>query len=511
MPWRSLGRAVRAVRPGDRVVLLPGVYREGDIGIERSGTKDAPITFSAGPGAILSGGMQLTRWTRVEGNIYRSAPVDMAPFEAGRKRPTILFEDGKFLNRDHGEKLETMKPGSCVWLNDERCWLVWCRAGDDPSAHQIELPCLSDGIVVAKGVRHLVFEGLDMRYYNGTALRVAAGSGDLVFRDCRFGDSTRRLLRIEGDHVLVERCRFEQTGSTGLGFAGRDAFAGIVRDCVAVQCGNCYYANGRAHDILFERCEASHFARRAIPHFDFKADGDAVGLGVCSNVTVRACVLRDSGWQAYAQNNRVIVWGKKKRRVRPNDGHAFDIWRGEAYRIESNIVARCAGGVLIAPGTAGAIVANTIVDVRGHGIAAHGSAKAPVKGVRIDGNTVVDCRSGVWLSKVTTDARVINNILAGNEIALSVQNAEGFFEDRNAFFGTNRAGLISWLGKAGDLARYREQSRMGTNSVQADPRFVAPQTGDYRLRADSPCRARRTDGGDLGSRPWRPVPRLAAN
>ncbi|MBN1672468.1 MAG: right-handed parallel beta-helix repeat-containing protein [Kiritimatiellae bacterium] len=505
-PWRSVAKAAQAAQPGDRVVLLPGVYREGGIVIGNSGTETAPVVFSAQPGAILSGGTRLARWLRLEGEIYRSDPVDMAPFEAAKSYPTILLEGGVFLNQDHGQRVETLKPGSCLWQKQERRWLVWCRAGGDPARREIELPTLGEGIIVGKGVRHLVFEGLDLRHYNVTALRVEKGAGDIVFRNCRFGDSTRKLLQIQGDHIRVERCRFRQSGSTGLQFGGPGAFAGVVRDCVAVQCGNCYYASGGAHDILFERCEASHFARRTIPHFNFKADGDAIGLGVSSNVVVRACVFRDSGWAAYAEDSRLIPWGKDKKPMRPNQGCAFDIWRADAYRIESNVVARCDSGVHIAPGTAGVIVGNTIVGVRGSGISAHGAASCPVKGVVIDGNTVVDCSRGVWLSKVTTDARVVNNILAGNEQALSVQNTEGFFEDRNAFYGTNGGRQIAWLGQTVDLAQYRARSGMGANSLEAGPRFTAPGAGDYRLRADSPCRGRRADGGDLGSGPWRPVP-----
>ncbi len=41
----------------------------------------------------------------------------------------------------------------------------------------------------------------------------------------------------------------------------------------------------------------------------------------------------------------------------------------------------------------------------------------------------------------------------------------------------------------------------GPGSISADPRFVAPVAGDFRLQASSPCRGAASDGGDMGVRP----------
>ena len=41
---------------------------------------------------------------------------------------------------------------------------------------------------------------------------------------------------------------------------------------------------------------------------------------------------------------------------------------------------------------------------------------------------------------------------------------------------------------------------LASNSIAADPRFVAPQQGDYRLAPNSPCRKGASDGGDIGCR-----------
>jgi hypothetical protein len=50
------------------------------------------------------------------------------------------------------------------------------------------------------------------------------------------------------------------------------------------------------------------------------------------------------------------------------------------------------------------------------------------------------------------------------------------------------------LGKTSALARY------GLGNSAVEPRFVNPAALDYHLKADSPCRSKASDGGDLGFR-----------
>lgn len=67
-PLRSISEAVRRAKPGDTVLVRPGVYRE-TVTLERSGRPDAPITLRAEkPGSVVvSGSDHLTDW-KDEGN-----------------------------------------------------------------------------------------------------------------------------------------------------------------------------------------------------------------------------------------------------------------------------------------------------------------------------------------------------------------------------------------------------------------------------------------------------------
>ena len=44
-PADSLQKAVQALRPGDTLTLLPGVYRQGTVAIRCRGTQESPIVI----------------------------------------------------------------------------------------------------------------------------------------------------------------------------------------------------------------------------------------------------------------------------------------------------------------------------------------------------------------------------------------------------------------------------------------------------------------------------------
>lgn len=52
-PWRTIAKAVQAVKPGDTVLLHSGTYAERLVPVT-SGTAEAPITFAAAPGEVAT-------------------------------------------------------------------------------------------------------------------------------------------------------------------------------------------------------------------------------------------------------------------------------------------------------------------------------------------------------------------------------------------------------------------------------------------------------------------------
>lgn len=66
-PFSTIQAAADAAKPGDEVLVLPGIYREY-VNPKQGGTEDAPITFrSTEPlAAVITGAEALTNWTKDE-------------------------------------------------------------------------------------------------------------------------------------------------------------------------------------------------------------------------------------------------------------------------------------------------------------------------------------------------------------------------------------------------------------------------------------------------------------
>jgi len=72
--------------------------------------------------------------------------------------------------------------------------------------------------------------------------------------------------------------------------------------------------------------------------------------------------------------------------------------------------------------------------------------------------------------------------------------------DYNLWF--SKAGvMVNWFGKKiGSFEDYRKTTGLDAHSLFADPKFVDPANGDYRLAPDSPARSIRPNGGPIGAK-----------
>ena len=91
-PFKHINDAAKAARPGDEVIVAPGIYRESVDPIY-AGTEDARITYrSETPlGAVITGAEPATGWLRHQDNVwvYR---IDNGVF--GNYNPYTTFVGG---------------------------------------------------------------------------------------------------------------------------------------------------------------------------------------------------------------------------------------------------------------------------------------------------------------------------------------------------------------------------------------------------------------------------------
>ncbi|MBO4926503.1 MAG: right-handed parallel beta-helix repeat-containing protein [Clostridia bacterium] len=131
MPFRRIGDAAKIARPGDEIIVAPGVYREY-VNPRNAGTEDKRIVYRSEKirGAVITGAEILTGWKQYEGNVWVNR-VGNGVFGAYNPYTTFVCGDWYFA--------PTVRHTGAVFLNDrmmyETVTLEECLAGQpDPCA-----------------------------------------------------------------------------------------------------------------------------------------------------------------------------------------------------------------------------------------------------------------------------------------------------------------------------------------------------------------------------------------
>jgi len=125
-PFRQINDAARIAKPGDEVLVYPGVYHEW-VNPLCGGTEDARITYrSVEPlGAVITGAEELTGWTRLENGLW-TARVNNNVFGDFNPYVVEVFGDWYFA--------PTVRHTGCVYLNGramyEALTMEECIAGE---------------------------------------------------------------------------------------------------------------------------------------------------------------------------------------------------------------------------------------------------------------------------------------------------------------------------------------------------------------------------------------------
>jgi len=207
-PWKTISKAAKVMRPGDKVVVHAGTYREW-VQPENSGEANAPITYEAADGeeVVITGADVFADWTHLPGDrpIYKYEPwkldstVHGADAPIGRQEQVIC--DGKLLK--HVMTLEEMSPGTFVSDIENDVLCIYLPGGDEPSKHRIEV-----------SVRNRCFgfrfrgEGRDYIHMRGFTMRYGRNMAQ------------RGILYVIGNNWVIEDNVIEWSNGCGVSIIG---------------------------------------------------------------------------------------------------------------------------------------------------------------------------------------------------------------------------------------------------------------------------------------------------
>ncbi len=234
-PLKTVVRAVEMVRPGTRVLIYPGLYRESitlqkAVTLDQSGTAESPIVIEAKePGTVVFSGSDVWTDWKPEGNgVYSAAwphKWGTNPWMSGRSKPIgrrfeLVFIDGELLKQVLERK--EMKPGTyCADETAEKLY-IWLKDSAKPQDHKIE-------VAVRGGLEHGA--GLTV----GDMWDVELLPSYIAVKGIAFKHYTRHFFL--GKHVLLEDCRFEYTNDM-IGIGGEDF---VLRRVVGLHTGGCTF------------------------------------------------------------------------------------------------------------------------------------------------------------------------------------------------------------------------------------------------------------------------------
>ncbi|MHC4118178.1 MAG: right-handed parallel beta-helix repeat-containing protein [Planctomycetota bacterium] len=284
---RSIGEAVRRLRPGDAALIHGGVYRE-QVTIDRSGTATRPITIRAATGefVVVTGADRLTEWRKdnenpgvswtewphefVSWNEHNTHPSDDYHRVIGRCEQ--VFVNGYPLHQVL-EKRKLSRGTFFVDLAAKRLY-VWDLSNRDLNSKRLLVEASARGTIWTCKGANVRTQGLVFRY---AANRAQHGA-----------------VQFAGDDNDVEDCVFEYTNACGAKFTGKKI---KVRDCVFRHNGQLGFSAGRAHGLLMTACKVTNNNTKGFDR-GWEAGGNKIAL-------TRGMVIEKS---TFADNKGDGIW-----------------------------------------------------------------------------------------------------------------------------------------------------------------------------------------------------------
>jgi len=510
-PFKTIGRGVRELRPGDTLTVRGATYREA-VDIQLVGTRDHPIIIQAAPGetVVIKGSEVVTGWVK-DGSVWRkqgwTKDYVTANFAKGTQlvSPNLLEVyqkdglGGEAVVLYRVRKPEELREGKCYW--DEATgtitiWPVETNGPFDPNQSGVEIPVRGPGLSVQKQwVRVRGFQvrqcgmGMITNWPSVGVTGFDCSLEDCVITWCDFGG-----VSISGFRTALRRCEASYCGNSGMGAGVGEEM--LIEDCVVTHNNFWRYSPGWHgggaklipwfNKSVVRRCE---FAYNYGPGLWF--DGscndsiiegcrchDNEGPGIMVEIS-RGSIVRNN----LCYNNRNGLPGID---LMPLAGKGYSPLVCEARRVEGG-AGGC--GIFVSSSPDTKVYNNLCYRNEGMGIFAEWAKR--------ESSDIADFveRKGREVVMSTHGVDVRNNILVSNGgCQLSIRrngvdpDTYDNRSDYNLLFDGGGGTLVRWgFGGAAftRLDKWQETSGFDQHSIVAAPTFEFAPGLDLRLQPDS--------------------------
>jgi len=460
----SLATGLNLAQAGDEVVLLDGVYAQGEIAVPRSGAAGAPIVIRGQPGgaAVLDGGYTGPfAWVAQGGGVYRTT--------VSAPDPHLVTANGQRLYPYQSlSDLQSLAWGIPGFYTSDTT--LYVRLAGDANPGGVTM-------VVSRYNRAFVVERNYIYFLN------------LTFRHYGQGDYAKAIYFNNASDCLVQSCTFA-VNDLGIGIK-REAHRNVIQDNVfydtvfnwpwdAVKGGAELETGGiRFYDPVDGR---GTVIRRNVFHDYFD------GFGACPEssaaVTNETDVYEnlvyrvgDDGMETDGRCSNLRIWGNTFHDVLVGVSLA-PVYDGPVYAVRNLIYNTGAGNNEY---SGFPFKFNSGYDQSGPMFLFHNTANAALP----DGNGFALFSPGSW-----TQLTARNNIWAGTEYALYNANpAQPLDLDYDNLY-TTLPGELAWWTDLPDrhlntLAELRAATGQELHGMNVAPGFVNAAGGDYALSKES--------------------------
>ncbi|MCD6508158.1 right-handed parallel beta-helix repeat-containing protein [Candidatus Poribacteria bacterium] len=477
LPFKTIGRAVTDLKPGDVVLIKAGVYRES-VTIKASGTKDKPIVIKACPRhegkAIIKGSEIFREWKQIPGNPVWVAlwkyrldahyPQEWEDFGPYAKRCEMVFVDGRPLKQVPARGLLMMN----TFFVDDENGKLYIAVPYGTSLSRVEVAVRQRGIFVRGS--HLRFKGLTVMYVANHHKEAAFDviGRDIVIEGCWAEWNNLDGFRVAGRNNRMIRCVANHNGRCGISASIHDSvLEGCVTDENSWRFGPLWHSGG------VKVVGGAPSGNRIIGHIARNNNGKGIWFDYgCKNNLVERCFLHgnliaglefEACLEGNVAVNNVICHTRR--------------WRGSLRENKTGV------GIMLYETLGTRLIHNTIFGNEGYGILIAGGKRR----IHYTGKEAVS--RGIF---------ILNNIIAGNggaglgfwvwDESAKLEAIASHWSDFNLWW-RNGKGDVELPPHGNPIRETVEKwaKSQDAHSLHLDPKFANPKKYDFRLLAGSPA------------------------